>query len=158
MKNFNLIFVFLISCVYSFHGFFPKEFKKVGVEPFENESTRYGIEISVTQSFINGFEEDGRLEVVEPQMANLLIKGKIKSFLKNPHSFDENGAVSEYKVTISAEIEFINKIEEKEFLPKRTFQGWAIYRVPAEDEDTGIEKASKDLASKVITYLFSSSW
>lgn len=158
MKNFNLIFIFLISCIYSFHGFFPKEFKRVGVEPFENETTRYGIEISVTQSFIKGFEEDGRLEVVEPSMANLLIKGKIKSFFKNPHSFDEKGGVLEYKVTISAEIEFINRIENKEFLPKRNFQGWAIYRVPEEDEDKGIEKASKDLAGNVITYLFSSSW
>jgi|Deesub1362B_J571_1020462.scaffolds.fasta_scaffold00032_69 outer membrane lipopolysaccharide assembly protein LptE/RlpB len=158
MKLFNLFLIFLSGCVYSFRGFFPKELKKVGVETFENHSTRYGIEINVTQNFIKGFEEDGRLEIVEPSKANLLIRGKIKSFSKNPHSFDQSGAVSEYKVTLSADIEFINKLKDEEFLPAKSFSGWAIYKIPDEDEDTGIERASKDLAEKVITFLFSSSW
>ncbi len=158
MKIFNLFLILLSSCIYSFYGFFPKEFKKVGVEVFKNQSTRYGIEINVTQNFIKGFEEDGRLEIVEPSKANLLIKGEIKSFSKNPHSFDQNGAVLEYKVTISTEIEFINKLKDEEFLPTKNFSGWAIYKIPDEDETIGIERASKDLAEKVITFLFSSSW
>ncbi|MEO0275677.1 MAG: LPS assembly lipoprotein LptE [candidate division WOR-3 bacterium] len=158
MKKLNILFIFFISCIYSFHGFFPKEFKKIGIETFENESIKYGIEISVTQNFMKGFEEDRRLEVVEPRNANLLIKGKIKEFIKNPHSFDEKGGVSEYKIIISAEIEFINKIKNEEFLPKRNFSGWGIYKVPLEDEEIGIERASQDLAKKVITFLFSSSW
>lgn len=158
MKKFSFLFIFFISCIYSFHGFFPKELKKVGVEVFENESIKYGIEISVTQNFIKGFEDDRRLEVVEARKSNLLVKGKIKDFVKTAHSFDEKGRISEYKITITAEIEFINKIKNEEFLPKKIFSGWGIYRVPLEDEEVGIERASQDLAKKVITFLFSSSW
>lgn len=158
MKKFNFLFIFFISCIYSFHGFFPKELKKVGIEVFENESAKYGIEISITNNFIKGFEEDRRVEVVEIQRANLLIRGKIKDFIKNPHSFDQTGGVYEYKITITAEIEFINKIKNEEFLPKKSFSGWGIYKVPLEDEETGIERASYDLVRKVITFLFSSSW
>ncbi len=158
MKKFNLSFIFIISCTYSFRGFFPKELKKVGVETFENESIKYGIEGIVTQNFIKGFEEDKRLEIVEVRNSNLLIKGKIKEFIKNAHSFDEKGAISEYKIVVTAEIEFINKIKNEEFLPKKNFSGWGIYKVPLEDEEVGIERASKDLSKKVITFLFSSSW
>ena len=158
MKKFNLLFIFIISCIYSFRGFFPKELKKVGVETFENESIKYGIEIGVTQNFIKSFEDDKRLEIVEAGNAHLLIKGKIKEFIKNAHSFDEKGGISEYKIIITAEIEFINKIKNEEFLPKKNFSGLGIYKVPLEDEEIGIERASRDLAKKVITFLFSSSW
>lgn len=158
MKKFSFLFIFFTSCTYSFHGFFPKEFKKVGVQVFENESIKYGIEISVTQNFIKGFEEDRRVEIVEAEKANILIKGKIKDFIKSPHSFDQRGGVSEYKITITVEIEFINKMKNEELLPKKNFSGWGIYRIPLEEEEIGIERASQDLAKKVITFLFSSLW
>lgn len=154
MKKFNFFLIFFISCVYSFKGFFPKELKNVGVEVFENESERYGIEINVTNNFIKGIEEDRRTQIVEINKASLIIRGKIKSFSKNPHSFDEKGRVLEYKIIVDAEIEFINKIKNEEFLPKKIFSGWGIYSALNEDEEIGIERASRDLAKKVITYLF----
>ena len=149
---------FLFSCVFSFSGFFPKELRRVEIPVFENKTLRYGLEVYVTDAFMEAVEKDGRLEVAPKGEGALIVEGTITDYSREPFEYDSEGNVKTYKVTVKAEIGFYDKKRGKYYMEKRTYSGWGTYRADGEDEESGIKKAAEDLADEALRKLFLSSF
>ncbi len=153
MRIFIIFLFVLISCVYSLKPPLPEGIKTVGVESFSNTSERLGVEVFVTQSFIEGLIEDRRIPVTDPTKCDLLLKGEIKRFLKTPFGIKGQGEVYSYKIIIKAKIKFLKK-DGTEFFKEREFTGETTYDVREKSEEEAIKEASKDLARKVIQFIY----
>ena len=149
---------FLLSCAFSFSGFFPKELRKVEIPVFENKTLRYGLEAYVTDAFMEAVRKDGRLEVAPKGEGALIMEGTITSYSREPFEYDSEGNVKTYKVTIKAEIGFFDKKRGKYYMEKKIYSGWGTYRADGEDEEDGIKRASQDLAGEALRTLFLSSF
>lgn len=152
-KLFIFTFTLILGCVYSLRPPLPEGIKTIGVETFTNTSERLGIEVSVTQSFIDGIIEDRRIPVKDPDKCDLLIKGEIKRYLRTPVGVMGQGEVYSYRVIIRAKIKFLKK-DGTELFKEKEFSGEAVYDVREKTEDEAINEAAKDLAVKVIQYIY----
>jgi len=153
-KKFLIFSITLIlGCFYSLKPPLPEGIKTIGVESFTNTSERPGIEVSVTQSFIDGIIGDRRIPLKDPDKCDLLIKGEIKRYLRTPLGVMGEGEVYSYKVIINARIKFFKK-DGTELFKEKEFSGEAVYDVREKTEDEAINEAAKDLAIKVIQYIY----
>jgi len=152
-KFFIFVITLILGCVYSLKPPLPEGIKTIGVETFTNTSERLGIEVSVTQSFIDGIIEDRRIPVKDPDKCDLLIKGEIKRYIKSPVGVMGQGEVYSYKVIIKAKIKFLKR-DGTELFKEKEFSGEAVYDVREKSEDDAINEAAKDLAVKVIQYIY----
>lgn len=144
----------LLSCIYSFKGFFPSDLRKVWVPVFENTTLRYGLEDQVTSAFQDAIVEDGRLEVSDSSHSGMKIEGKITSYKKETFSFDESGKILEYKITITAMVGFRRLSKGTYYLEPKNYTGWGTYDADTEEEEDGIKEAVVDLAENVLRALF----
>jgi hypothetical protein len=149
---FVFIYFFISRCTYSFTPPLPSGIKNIGVESFENVTERPGIEGIVTQSFIDGILRDKRIPLRDPESCDILLKGKIINYKRMPYGIRGGGDVYSYKVLIRAKIKFLKG--EKEIFKEREFEGIAIYDVRESSEEEAIENASRDLARKVIEFIY----
>lgn len=145
--------ILVLGCVYSLKPPLPEGVKTIGVETFTNTSERLGIEVSVTQSFIDGIIEDRRIPVKDPDKCDLLIKGEIKRYIRTPVGVKGQGEVYSYRVIIRAKIKFLRK-DGTELFKEREFSGETVYDVREKTEEDAINEAAKDLARKVIQYIY----
>jgi len=63
------------------------------------------------------------------------------------------GEVYSYRVIIRAKIKFLKK-DGTELFKEKEFSGEAVYDVREKTEDEAINEAAKDLAVKVIQYIY----
>ncbi len=152
-KVFIFFVTLLFRCVYSLKPPLPEGVKTIGVENFTNNSERLGIEVFVTQSFIDGIIEDGRIPIKEPDKCDLLIRGKIERYQRTPAGVMGEGEVYSYRVIIKAKIKFLKR-EGTELFEEREFSGESVYDVREKKEEEAIREAAKDLAIKVIQYIY----
>ena len=146
----------LLSCTYSFTGFFPKELRFVHVEAFENSTTRAGLEEEARRAFEAAIREDGRLVLVGEPEAKLLIRGSISSLRKDAYEHDASGAVLSYKITVSGSVEFYMPDSDRAYLGPNRYSGWSIYRPGSGTEEEAIEEALGDMAKRALADLMSS--
>lgn len=148
-----LFFLLFLSCVYSLRPPLPEGIKTIGVENFSNSSERLGIEVFVTQSFIDGILEDKRIPLKDLNNCDLLIKGEITRYLRTPFGVTMGGEVFSYKVIIKAKINFLKK-DGTQIFEEREFQGESVYDTREKTEEEAIKEAAKDLSRKVIQYIY----
>ncbi len=142
------------ACTYSFSGFFPAELRNAYVPIFENRTNRYGLEEAATRAFITAIQQDGRLRIVPESQAALKIEGALTSYKREPFEYDASGKVISYKITLQAELGFFDVKNNKYYLEKRTYTGWATYDVDTETEEDAIQKAMEDLVENSLRVLF----
>lgn len=100
MKRLLLLWVIisLSSCAHTPMRTLPEHIKSIYIPIFINQTFQYGLEEVVTNMVIEEFIKDGQLEVRESADAEL--KGTIIFYEKVPFSYDKEGNIAKYKVSI----------------------------------------------------------
>ncbi|MFQ6613469.1 MAG: LPS assembly lipoprotein LptE, partial [Fidelibacterota bacterium] len=80
----------------------------------------------ITDAFQSKFTDENILRVVPEKNADSILRGTIVKIEDTPYTFNRQEEVTEYRYTITMEIEWIDVSEDKVLLKKR-FSGWGAY-------------------------------
>ena len=101
----------------------PKNIRKVAIETFKNSTVYYGMEEKLTLAATNEFIRDGRLEVVNSQEADGILRGEITRYVLEPLTYDENHVVKEYKLWILVNIMLVDRIKNEVVWQEKNLEG-----------------------------------
>jgi len=171
-KIFFLIsFAFLIFCLtgcgYTTRSMIQGKFKTIYVEPFVNKvdftqeaysGNKYRIyrptlETDITRSVSNKFLFDGNLKPTKEASADLILKGELIEFRKDPLRYNENNDILEYRINLVVNLSLWDKNENKLLWQENGFTGNTTFFTTgtlAKSEDTAVNDALNDLARRVV--------
>lgn len=160
--------IFIISgCGYTTRSAISAKFKTIYITPFVNKvditqesyvANKYRIyrptlDTDVTKSVINRFLFDGNLRPVKEEAADLILKGELMEFRKDPLRYDSNDVVIEYRVNLIVNISLWDRRENKLIWQENNFTGDTTYFTTgslAKSEDAAINDALSDLARRIV--------
>jgi hypothetical protein len=147
------------SCGYRFTpvgGVVPDGAKTIAIPVFINDTMEPYIDIEVTKAVVDEFLVDGRLKVVSVETADLVLRGRVTSFVQTPQSYSGESYVQSYTIGIGASVTLEDVRTKKTLLRDQGLgtiftSGYAVAlgnisgtRVA---KDAAVKNSSKDLAS-----------
>ncbi len=83
----------------------PPHVHNVGVAPFENRTTQFGLETLLTHETIRQFQMDGRLPLADPDQADLQVQAVIRQYAEEPIQYDTaTNYVLQYRLTVTYDL------------------------------------------------------
>jgi lipopolysaccharide assembly LptE-like protein len=154
-----LLLLLLTSCGYHFTpvgGIVPATAKTIAIPVFINGTLEPFIDSELTQAVVDEFLTDGRLQVVSPEAADIILKGSVTRFEITPTSYSVNNYAQSYNITIGVRLTIIDAKTQKVLLQDQGVGSIfnAVYAVSLGDitqtkiaKDVAIKSACKSLAS-----------
>lgn len=129
-----LLLGFLASCGYHLRGVgtsLPSSIKKIYIPVFKNLTTRYELDLKLTQAVINELTTRGKLELVsQAEQADAVLLGEITSFQVNPIAFSGKDTADRYNITIVAKINLLDRARQQVLFDHPSFIYVEEYEVP----------------------------
>jgi len=161
------LFLIIAGCGYTTRSMISNKFKTIYITPFINKvditkeayaANRYRIyrpllETDITKSVINKFLLDGNLRPAKEESADLILKGELIDFRKDPLRYDDNDEVSEYRINLVVNISLWDRKENQLIWQENNFTGDTSYFVTgtqAKSETTALNDALTDLARRIV--------
>jgi outer membrane lipopolysaccharide assembly protein LptE/RlpB len=153
----------LPSCGYHLSGtggIVPAGVKTIAVPVFLNATNEPYVDVEVTQAVVEEFMTDGRLKVMNPEEAELALRGKIVKYKVTPLSYNPQSYVQQYRVhlVVDASLEDLRSKKvlwqekgiESNFISDYTVSFDATsktdIRATRVAKDAAIKQASQDIA------------
>ncbi|MDD4954233.1 MAG: LptE family protein [Candidatus Omnitrophica bacterium] len=168
---FCLLLSVLGGCGYTTRSMISNEFKTIYVKPFVNKiditqnadsGSKYRIyrpllDTDITRYVTNKYLADGNLKPVKSETADLILKGEVVEFRKDPLRYDDNEEVAEYRINLVVNLQLWNRKEDKLVWEENGFIGDTTYftsfasgGVTTKTDDTAITYALDDLARRIV--------
>lgn len=145
-----LVFGLLVSCGYHLRGVgtsLPASIKKIYIPVFKNLTTRYELDLKLTQAVINELTTRGKLELVsQAEQADAVLLGEITSFQVNPIAFSGKDTADRYNITIVAKISLRETSKQQILFAHPSFVYVEEYEVP---EGADFESMEAEALSRV---------
>ncbi len=124
----------LAGCGYHLRGVgssLPPTVKKIYVPVFKNFTTRYELDLKLTQAVINELTTRGRLELAnQAETADAVLLGEITSFVVTPLAFSGKDTADKYNITIVAKINLRDIAHQRVLFSHPSFVYVEEYEVP----------------------------
>lgn len=157
----------LVGCGYTTGALLPASIKTIYVKTFVNkiditaelsETSEYKtyshlLEVDITKEIIDRFIYDGNLRVVEEGDADLVLRGELIDYSRQPLRYDPDDEVEEYRLVLTTNLTLYNAQKEEIMWEEKGFVGDASYFTTgslATSEDTALTKAIEDLARRIV--------
>ena len=139
--------------IYTFSGSsLPSHLKTVDIPLFENQSMEPDIAEEITGELNKQVLTDNLLRIVAAE-GDATVSGSITSYLHEPYTYGASAtrqvSVDQYIVKITAQVEFIDNVKNIPLF-KGSITGEGIYDFQKETEETGREKAIKDIVRRIL--------
>jgi len=167
-----LLFVSLSSgCGYTTRSAIGSRFTKIYIEPFLNKvdltretniQSKYKIyrpylETDITRAVNDRYLFDGNLRPVSKERSDVMLKGELVEYLKDPLRYNDDDDVEEYRVNIRVNIVLWDRKRDALVWQEENFTGMATYFTsfyPVEEdrgsESTAVTEAIDDLARRIV--------
>lgn len=147
MKKWLLILlVFLGGCIYNFRGFATVEYESIKINPFTNNTLRYGLEDIFYENTVDEFIRDGRIKLLEGG-AETVLSVVITDYKNKPFTFDEYENIKEYRIDVEFTLSY--QKGDGEGIWERTLKEWVTYDSSL-TEDDGIQSLAEKVASSIV--------
>lgn len=179
MKNQALIlrlaayfFIFsMAGCGYTTRSAISSKFKTIYIAPFINKiditseadtESKYkvyrpGLETDVSRQVNNKFLFDGNLKPAAKDSADLVLKGELVDFSRDPLRYSDSNDVQEYRVNVRVNLSLWDNRENRLVWEENSFTGFASYYTSyypvasqRTDESTAVTAAIDDLARRIV--------
>ena len=151
------------SCGYHLRGTgssLPSHIQKMSIPMFKNFTTRYELDVKLTQKVVEEMIARGKVEVTsERAQADAVLIGEILSFNVNPIAFAGQGSADRYNITIVAKIILRDVTRGRIIFSNPSFVYQQEYEVPQGSDFESVETeaiakiAERFARSLVITIL-----
>jgi outer membrane lipopolysaccharide assembly protein LptE/RlpB len=162
-----LLITLLSGCGYTTRSMIASKFHTIYVAPFVNKvditaesdaGSKYRlyrpmIETDITRYVNNRYLFDGNLRPAKEELADLVLKGEVIEFRKDPLRYLDNDAVSEYRINLVVNISLWDKQENKLIWQENSFTGDTTYFTQgsqSKSEDAAVNDALNDLARRIV--------
>lgn len=166
-----LVFAFLLGgfngCGYTTKSLLRPDLKTICVENFANKipvtnetsdarmyiGYRPRLEYDVTKAISDRYLFDGNLRIADRKTANLILKGELVDFRKEPLRYDANDNVEEYRVRLVTNLELTDAKTGTLMWKEKAFAGESTYRTGgslATSEVNALNEAKSDLARRIV--------
>lgn len=179
MKTFKIILMLfavcsltfsITGCGYTTRSMISDKYATIYITPFANKiditresdsGYKYRIyrpmlETDITKRVTNKYLFDGNLRPVKEQNADLILKGELVEFRKDPLRYTDNNEVEEYRVNIVVNLTLWDTKENKLVWQEDNFTGDYTYFTnyttagTPKSEDTAVNEAIDDLARRIV--------
>jgi hypothetical protein len=145
----------LTSCGYRFTpsgGIVPEGAKNIAILTFVNNTNEPYVDVEVTKAVADEFVADGRLKVVSPEAADLVLKGAVTAFNMIPQSYTVDSYVQQYMVSIVVAVSLEDAKDHKMLFQERGLSSVFVSSYPVTYSDKNVDimatKIAKDAAVK----------
>ncbi len=139
----------LAACGYRLQGtgvFLPPHVRTVAIPVFKNMTTRFELEVKLTQSVIAEFVARGKVSVVtDTEAADAVLTGEIMNFRADPIAFSGQAA-DHYQIRIEAKFTLRDRVNQKVLFSNPSFSFVQEYPVP---QGTDFESVETEAIDKV---------
>lgn len=114
-----LLICLLTGCGYHLAGTggkMRKHLRTISVPVFDNSSTEPLIQRGLTDAIRQAFLTDGRLKLVHPKKADLLLTGAIVSFQSRSVAFNKDDVVTESIITLGVHILVKDQVKKEVYM------------------------------------------
>jgi len=111
------------------------------------------LETDITRTVIDKFLFDGNLRPRDSGSADLVLKGELVEFRRDPLRYTDSDEVEEYRLNMVVNISLWDNGENKLLWEEKSFTGDTTYftrGTSAKSEDTAINDAITDLARRIV--------
>ena len=151
-KNVALVCVCLLLACCSYHlrgtgSSLPPHIKKIQVPMFTNQTTRFQLDLKLTESIRDELVARGKVELTGDQAdADAVLIGNIMTFTVNPISFTEEAAADHYNIIIVAKIVLRDLVNRRILFSNPSFTFIEEYETT---EGTDYETVQQEAIDKV---------
>ena len=150
MAGMICLVMLLSGCgVYTFNPRGKSTISTIAVEPFENQTSQYGLADRMTEAVIDAFIADGSMKVVAADVAEAILTGTLIRYERLVQEFDETDQVSQYKTQIGFDVALKNPSDMSDIWTiQLTLDG--IYDADEETEEDGQRLVGEQLVEAVL--------
>lgn len=169
LKDYSVLFLwltslFFIQCGYHLRGTgssLPDHIKSIAIPMFKNSTTRYQLDLKLTQSVIDEMVSRGKVELSQDMSSsNAVLMGEIVAFNANPIGFSSQMATADrYSISVIAKITLRDLVNKKVIYSNSSFVFQGEYEVPegadfesreSEAIDEIAERFARSLVSQIL--------
>ena len=129
-----LICLLSIQCGYHLRGTgssLPSHIKTINIPMFKNLTTRFELDLKLTQSVINELVARGKVEITaDASSADATLLGDIVSFGVNPIAFSGEAAADRYNIIVVAKVVLRDRVTNKIIFSNPSYMYQEEYEVP----------------------------
>lgn len=153
MKKVSSLILFLacwycLQCGYHLRGTgssLPTHVEKINIPLFKNLTTRYQLDLKLTQSTIDELVARGKVEVIgERKDADAVLYGEISSFTASPIGYSSEATADRYNIVIVAKITLRDLVNRKVIYSNPYFVYQGEYEVPEGADFESVETEAID--------------
>ncbi len=154
--------IVLAHCGYYLRGTgssLPRHIKRVEVPMFKNMTTRFDLDVALTQGVIDELVNRGKVDVTnDPGNADARLVGEINAFNVVPIAFTDQSTADRYTITVVARIVLRDMVNQKVLFSNPSFVYQEEYEVPQGTsfetwESQAISKVAEKFASSLVSTL-----
>ena len=154
--------LFLVHCGYYLRGTgssLPPNIKKINIPMFKNMTTRFDLDVKLTQGVIDELVNRGKVEVTgESSDADAILVGEINAFNVNPIAFSNQNTADRYTITVVAKIVLRDLANQKILFSNPSYVYQEEYEVPSGTsfetwESEAIDKVAEKFARSLVSTL-----
>jgi len=123
-----------LQCGYHLRGTgssLPPHIKVISVPMFANRTTRFELDLKLTQGVIDEMIARGKVEITdEVDNADAILIGEILRFHANPIGFGEDATADRYSISIVAKVILRDTVQKKVIFSNSSFVYQGEYDVP----------------------------
>ena len=142
----------VLQCGYHLSGTgssLPEHIQTISVPMFKNMTTRYELDLKLTQRVIDELVARGKLEVaVEVESADAVLLGEIQSFSAIPVAFSGESAADRYNIIIVTKIVLRDNVSRKIIYSNPSLVYQYEYGVPEGTDFESVESLAIDVVAE----------
>ncbi len=143
-----LICLVLIQCGYHLQGtgsLLPEHIKKINIPMFKNRTTRFQLDLKLTQAVIDEIVARGKVEIsVDPTTADAIFVGEIISFEAVPIAFGVEATADRYNIIVVTKIDLRDLVNNKVIYSNPYHSYQYEYQVPEGSDFESVESEALD--------------
>lgn len=146
-----LVCLLFLQCGYHLRGtgsFLPPHIKVLNIPMFANRTTRFELDLKLTQGVIDEMVARGKVEITdEADSADAVLIGEILRFQANPIGFGEDATADRYSISIVAKVILRDVVQKKVIFSNPSFVYQGEYEVP---EGTDFELVETEAIDEMV--------
>jgi hypothetical protein len=139
-----------MNCGYGLRGTgssLPPHIERINVPMFKNKTTRFQLDLKLTQSVRDELVGRGKVEITADSTgADAIMLGEILSFAAHPIGFGEDASADSYNIVITAKIVLRDLVNNRILFTNPYFTYQEEYEVP---EGTDFETVQQEAIDRV---------
>lgn len=151
MRNWVSIFLFCLmslQCGYHLRGTgssLPPYIKVIDIPMFANRTTRFELDVKLTQRVIDELVARGKVEITaDMDRADAVLLGEITAFRATPIGFGEEATADRYSIMIAAKVVLRDLVQKKVIFSNPSFIYQGEYEVPEGADFESVETEALD--------------